>query len=347
MPKNWKSMLLYKDDKIINGIKLLNKTGLLIIIIVNKSNQLIGTVTDGDIRKGLAKNIILDDKLELIMNKNPKYIFENTDPLIIKKIISQEYHRAYPIINQKKVVVGCHFLDDFFAEEEKPPFLIMAGGFGKRLGKLTEDCPKPMLKVNNKPILEHIIIKAREEGFKNIYISTHYKSDVIENYFSKKNNLNVNISYFKEEKPLGTGGGFRFMKKFNGPIVVTNGDIISKIGYQKLLDFHNSNNGFATMAIIKHKIENPFGVVKYEGIQLTEFQEKPYWTTYVNAGIYVLNNKASKLIKKNEFISMPHLFNKIKNKNESVLIFHMHENWIDIGTPAELNKIKKDLEKFQ
>lgn len=347
MAKNWNSIILHKNEKIINGIELLNKTGLLIIIIVNKSNQLIGTVTDGDIRKGLSKNIILDDKLELIMNRHPKYLFENTDPKIIKKTVMQKHLIAYPIVNQKKVVVGCHFLDDFFSKEEKPPFLIMAGGFGKRLGKLTKNCPKPMLRVNKKPILEHIIIKAKEEGFKNIYISTHFKSNIIENYFSKKNNLDVNISYLKEETPLGTGGGFKFMSKFNGPVVVTNGDIISKIGYQKLLDFHKINHGYATMAIIQHKIENPFGVVKYEGNQLTEFEEKPSWITYVNAGIYVLDNKASKLIKKNEFISMPQLFNKIKNINKNVLIYHLHENWIDIGTPVELNKIKKDLDNFQ
>ena len=340
MFKNWKSTLLHKDEKIIKGITILNNSGLLIIIVVNKLNQLIGTVTDGDIRKGFAKGLTLDDKLELIMNKNPKYILENTASILIKKLIVKERYIALPLINSQKIVVGCHFLHEFFEELEKPPFLIMAGGFGKRLGKLTENCPKPMLKINKKPILEHIILKAKEEGFKNIYISTHYKSEIIENYFSKKNNLNINITYFKEESPLGTGGAFKFMGEFIGPVVVTNGDVISKIGYQKLLDYHINNNGFATMAIIRHKIYHPFGVIQHEGIQLTKFEEKPSWTTYINAGIYIINNSASELIKTNEALSMPNLFTKIKEKNKNVLIYHMHEDWVDIGTPEEYKKFK-------
>ena len=343
MSRNWKTIITHQDTKIINGINILNQTGLLIIIVVDFSNKLIGTVTDGDIRVGLANKLTLEDPLKLIMNNKPKYILENTSLMEIKEMQTHDRYIAFPIVTSKKIVIGCHFLDNKVSEIEKIPFLIMAGGFGTRLGKLTKNCPKPMLKINKIPILEHIIMKANFEGFKNIYISTHYKSEVIQNYFSKKKYLDLNITCFKEEIPLGTGGGFRFMNKFNGPIVVTNGDIISKIGYHKLLNFHRNNDGFATMAIIKHKIENPFGVVEYDGINLTKFQEKPSWTTYINAGIYVLDNQATKFIKKDQYISMPQLFNKIKKNNKNVLIFHMHEDWVDIGTPDQFKKTKKSL----
>ena len=222
-----------------------------------------------------------------------------------------------------------------------PPLLIMAGGFGKRLGKLTESCPKPMLKINNIPILEHIINKARDENFKQIYISTHFKSNIIENYFDDGSKFNVKITYIKEEKPLGTGGSLKMLNNYNGPIIITNGDIISKIGYQKLLEFHNLNRGVATMAVLKHEITNPFGVIKYNGIQLVDFEEKPSWVTYINAGIYVVDSSVRNIINKNENISMPMILKKLKAKNKEIFIFHMHEDWIDIGTPEALKKIKQ------
>ena len=238
-------------------------------------------------------------------------------------------------------MVGCYFEDNFFTIVEKPPFLIMAGGYGKRLKKLTENIPKPMIKINQKPILEHIINKAKEENFTNIFISTHYKSEIIENYFGNGNKFDVNIKYIKEEKPLGTGGSFKSMCNFDGPIIITNGDIISKIGYQKLLDFHNLNQGIATMAVIKHEIKNPFGVVKHDGIRLLDFEEKPSWFSYVNAGIYVVESEVSTIIRKKQYTSMPSILKKLIDKKNDVFIFHLHEDWVDIGTPTELKKIQK------
>ena len=341
--KNWKSILLTKENLIIDAINFLNRTGLLLIIIIDPTNKLIGTVTDGDIRKGLIKGLALYDKIETIMNNNPQYVYEKADKKKIELLFSIHFYKGIPIVDQRKKVIGCHFSTDFFKLEILPPLLIMAGGFGKRLGKLTEKCPKPMIKINEKPILEHIINKAKEEGFTNIFISTHYKSEIIENYFGQGEKFNVNISYLKEGKPLGTGGSFKFMNKFDGPIIVTNGDIISKIGYQKLLDFHNRSQGIATMAVLKHEIKNPFGVIKHDGINLLDFEEKPSWITYINAGIYVVESRACDFIKKNECISMPLLLKKINQNQNNVFIFHMHEDWIDVGTPEELKKIKKML----
>ena len=341
--KNWKLIILAKNSLIIDAINVLSNSGLLIVIIVDKSDKLLGTITDGDIRKGLAKGLMLSDKVSLVMNKNPKYVFQDTLFEDIKILFIKGKYRAIPVIDKNHKVINCYFQEFFFEMKENPPLLIMAGGFGKRLGKLTEKCPKPMLKIHNKPILEHIINRAKDENFTNIFIATHYKSEIIENYFGNGKDFNVKITYIKEKKPLGTGGSFKFMSKFEGPIVITNGDIISKIGYTKLLDFHILNNAKATMAVIKNEIKNPFGVVKYNGIKLMDFEEKPVWITSINAGIYVVDSKVTNLIKKNESISMPLIFKKLKQKNNNVFVFHMHEEWIDIGTPEELKKIKKKL----
>lgn len=339
----WKSIILTRKSQIIDAINKLNETGLLTIVVVDKEFKLLATITDGDIRKGLAKGFTIDQNISLIMNQHPKFIDQDVTFEEIKLLFSKEKFKALPVVDENKKVINCYFQDYFFDTKAVPPLLIMAGGFGKRLGVLTKKCPKPMLRLNNKPILEHIIEKARKENFTNIYISTHYRPEVIENYFGDGAKFDVKITYIKEQKPLGTGGSFKFMSKYKGPIVVTNGDIISKIGYKKMLDFHILNNGIATMAVIKNEIKNPFGVVRYNGILLEDFEEKPSWITYINAGIYIVEAAATKFLKKNENISMPVILKKLKTNNKDVFIFHMHEDWIDIGTPTEFRKIKKKL----
>jgi len=277
------------------------------------------------------------------MNKNPSFATEPRDLIQIQTFLFKDKFKAIPVVDKDEKVIDCYFYDNFFKSDINPPFLIMAGGFGKRLGKLTEETPKPMLKVNNIPILEHIIKKARAEHFTKIFISTHYKSEIIENYFGNGHNFDVSITYLKEKKPLGTGGSFHLMKKFKGPVLVTNADIISKIGYRKLLDFHLLNNGIATMAVIKNEIQNPFGVVKSDGINLIDFEEKPVWINYINAGIYVVDSIVAKSVKENTNISMPMILKKLTEKKENIFIFHMHEHWVDIGTPEQLKEINKKI----
>ena len=340
---DWKSIILTRKCKIIDAINVLNKTGLLAIIVVDEEFKLLATITDGDIRKGLAKGFTIDQNISLIMNQDPKFVDQHETFEEIKLLFTKEKFKALPVVDENKKVINCYFQNYFFDTQAPPPLLIMAGGFGKRLGILTKKCPKPMLKLNKKPILEHIIDKAKKENFTNIYISTHYKPEVIENYFGDGSKFDVKITYIKEQKPLGTGGSFKFMSKYKGPIVVTNGDIISKIGYKKLLDFHTLNNGIATMAVIKNEIKNPFGVVRYNGIHLEDFEEKPSWITYINAGIYIIETEATKFLKKGENISMPVILKKLKKNNKNVFIFHMHEDWIDIGTPEEFKKIKQKI----
>jgi dTDP-glucose pyrophosphorylase len=340
---NWRSIILSKNHLIMDAIKILNDSGLLIVIIVDDAYKLIATLTDGDIRKGLAKGLTLDDHVSSVMNTNPKFVNKKHSFEEVKLLFINDNYKGIPVVDKNKIVINCYFQNDFFEVEENPPLLIMAGGYGKRLGKLTKKIPKPMVQLQSKPILEHIINKAIQENFTNIYISTHFKSEIIEEYFGDGSKFNIKISYIKEKKPLGTGGSFKLMSKYKGPIVVTNGDIISKIGYRKLLDFHNLNNGIATMAVLKNEIKNQFGVVKCKGISMIDFEEKPSWITYINAGIYILDSKATKFIEKNQNISMPLILKKLKDNNQNVYIFHMHEDWIDIGTPAELKKIKKIL----
>ena len=199
------------------------------------------------------------------------------------------------------------------------------------MGNLTKDKPKPMLKVKNKPMLQHIVEMAVKEGFEKIFISTHYLAEQIHDYFGDGSTFGADINYIFEEKPLGTGGSFARLPVEEGLCLVTNADIISGVGYSKLVDFHRLHGGAATMAVKQHIIQHPFGVVKADGVDLLEFEEKPIWKTNINAGIYVLDMHLKKLIKKNEVIDMPNLIARASKEYKDVKIFPLHESWIDLG----------------
>ena len=328
-------------------IENLNRSGLQIVLLVDENKNLIATVTDGDIRRGLASGLTLDDQIIKVANLNPKTVFKNTNKNILKNLFNNSAYKAIPIIDNYKKLIGCHFIESFINSKNlESPFLIMAGGFGTRLGEITKKCPKPMLHINNKPILQHIIEKASQDGFKKIYISTHFLGNIIEDFFGNGERFNVNISYLREKNPLGTAGCLKLMPNFSSPIVITNGDLISKIGYKTILDYHYSVSASATMAVTDHKIFHPFGIIKSDGIDLIDFQEKPVWKTNVNAGIYVLDKSAPDLIDLNENVPMPEIFTRFQERKERTVIFPVHEKWIDAGTPKDLSILLKNNSDF-
>ena len=219
----------------------------------------------------------------------------------------------------------------------------MAGGLGLRLGSLTKNCPKPMLPINGKPILEHIINKLKLNGFQNIYISVNYLKNQIVDYFENGDNFGVKISYIYEKKPLGTAGS---LKKLEGKIktkdfIVLNGDILSSVDISKLLNFHKKNQSFATMAIRNYEIQNKYGVVIMNGMEITKFVEKPTIKNYINAGVYVLNKEILNYIEKNKKIDMPKLFLLAKKKKKLISACPVYENWADIGSNEDYFEVIK------
>ena len=331
---------LPKNITTIDTIKNLESSGLQIVILIDQENRVIATITDSDIRKGFADGLKINQKIFPYANKKPQTVTNDATYDEIKSLFRiNPGFKAIPVVDNKNKLIGCHFIDEFLNRGViDAPFLIMAGGFGKRLGKLTSNCPKPMLKIGDKPILQHIIEKAKKDGFFNIFISTHFLSHIIENYFEDGKKFDVNIKYLKEERPLGTAGCLQLLPEIKTPIVVTNGDLISKIGYKTILDFHYSVASSATMAVVEHKIQHPFGVINSDGINLTSFEEKPIWKTNINAGIYVLNQSVIKLVKRNEVVSMPDIFKRVQMRNKKTTIFPIHEKWMDLGTPQNLKK---------
>ena len=222
--------------------------------------------------------------------------------------------------------------------------VIMAGGMGTRLGSHTENCPKPLLLVAGKPMLEHIIERAKLQGFSHFVLAIHYLGHMIESHFGNGERLGVQIDYLREESPLGTAGALSLLAALpEAPFVVTNGDVITDIRYGELLDFHNLHAASATMAVRMHEWQHPFGVVKLNGADIVGFEEKPIARSYINAGVYALNPESLSFLVRNEHCDMPSLIERLKANVQRTVAYPMHEQWLDVGRPADLALAQKSI----
>jgi NDP-sugar pyrophosphorylase family protein len=252
-----------------------------------------------------------------------------------------------PLLNDNGKIVGLEILQHILEKNKiDNPVFLLAGGFGKRLLPLTKDIPKPLIKIGNVPIIENTIIQLSNHGFSNFIISTHYKAEMFKEYFGNGKNWGVNIEYIYEKKPLGTAGSLGLIKnKPEVPFVVMNSDIITKINFETLIQYHIENKNSCTVCVQKHEIDLPYGIVLANEESISHIEEKPKKTFLINAGIYVFSPHLLDNIKKNEYIQMTDfILDQIKNK-EKVSAFPIHEYWIDIGKKESLEKAEKDIFK--
>jgi dTDP-glucose pyrophosphorylase len=341
--KNLKELILGTDNTMQDAIKNLENSRMKIVL-VEKNKKFVGIVTDGDIRRGILQGFSQKTPIKKILNKkaivcNSSYSQEELKNIMIKNGIN-----SIPIVNKNKKIIDVKFL--FENEIEKNHItnymVIMAGGKGERLMPLTKYLPKTLLKVSGKPIAQHIIQRAKNNGYGNFIISINHLGRLIKKKIGNGKSLSVKIKYIKENKKLGTAGSLSLMKKIlKNNFVVTNGDVITNINYNDLLKFHIENNAIATMAIRSYEIKNPFGEIRTIGNEIVDYFEKPVYKSYVNTGIYAFHPRILKLMKYNKEISMIQLFKKIKQKKFKVLAYPIHERWIDIGTPENFFSAEK------
>ena len=320
-------------------LKVMNFTALKVALVINKKNKFVGIITDGDVRRGLIKNISITEKIIKITNKKTKVTHQNINSNEAKKIMEVNKIDHLPIVNRNKELIGLYLKEQLLIKNYlKNTVVIMAGGKGKRLRPLTYKIPKPMIKINKKPILEHIILKLKKEKFNNILISVNYLKKKIKTYFKQGQKLGVNIKYLEEKKSLGTIGSISLMENKNKlPFIVCNGDVVSKVNAENILKFHNLHKSYATIGVVEYEEQNPFGVIKSKNFKFQGISEKPIKKYFVGAGIYVFNSSISKYLKKNSKLDTPELLNILKKKKKKVLVFPIHEDWKDIG---KLNDLK-------
>ena len=241
---DWPKVILKLNDTIQTAIMVLDEVSaesLRIVVIVDENERLIGTVTDGDIRRGLIKRFSMDTAITKIMSTNPIVAFESDDKQQIFSKMKELDVFSIPIIDSDRKIVGIETLTNLLEKNKYDnPVLLMAGGFGERLKPLTEHLPKPLLKLGGKPILEHILEQFIASGFHDFYISIYYKAEIVKKHFGDGGNWNVSIKYIHEEEPLGTAGALGLLPSNlpKLPILVMNGDLLTKIDFNKLLNFH-------------------------------------------------------------------------------------------------------------
>jgi dTDP-glucose pyrophosphorylase len=339
---SWKNLKVSPKCSLYYALEVIEKEGCGAVVVCSEDNKLVGLITDGDVRRAILSKKSLDSPVSDIMTRNPKYVFEGTTKEEIKNILSFNKISHLPVINNHSEIVGFETVKTIEQiEPHKNTVFLMAGGFGTRLKPLTNDVPKPMLRVGGKPILEHIILEFKKNGFFNFVISLHYHPKQIRDYFGQGNNLGVNIDYVYENMPLGTAGALRLLpsKYRQAPIIVMNGDLLTKVNSDKLLKFHCKRyDSEATMAVREFDYQVPYGVVETKDDSFLGVAEKPLQKFMVNAGIYVINPECIEKIPHNTRYDMTDLINSIPN----VSVFLIHEYWLDIGKMPDFERAQKD-----
>lgn len=335
---------VFKNQTIKEALEAIDKGAIRIAIVLDDNKKVIGTISDGDIRRGLLNNLNLNSHIENLYFKEPTLAnINDSKESIIQKALAKKLYQI-PIVDDEGKLVDIEDLATLLKiNNRRNRVVLMAGGLGTRLRPLTEDIPKPLLKVGNKPILETIIENFAKYGFVNITISVNYKSDMIKEYFGDGSKLGVNIDYIEETKRLGTAGALSLLTdKPQEPFFVMNGDLLTNVNFSHLLDFHSLENSIATMCVREYDYQVPYGVVETNGSNITSIKEKPVQKFFVNAGIYTLSPQVFDYIPKNEFYDMPTLFEKLINEKLKTISFPVHEYWLDIGKMSDFEQAQSE-----
>ena len=343
--KDWSEITLKTSNSVEDAIEVLHSGGLGVALVVDKQGKLLGTVTDGDIRRALSKHLGMDCLVKEVMNSSSTTALNSDSSDVIMSKMKSRNLLHIPIINEDGFLVGLETLQHLtYDKKYDNPVFLMAGGFGTRLHPLTEDTPKPLLSVGNRPILETILSRFINAGFHNFFISTYYKAEKVQAHFGDGSAWGVKIEYVNEEKPLGTAGSIGLLPKNlpKLPILMINGDVLTKVNFEHLLTFHQQQKGIATMCIREYDVQIPFGVVNYEELQAKSIVEKPIRKFFVNAGIYVFEPELINKVTTNTHIDMPNLLDNQIGQGEKVSVFPLYEYWLDVGQIEDYKKANRE-----
>jgi dTDP-glucose pyrophosphorylase len=344
--ESWRKGLIPAVATLQETIRNLDQSGLQIALVVSADGVLLGTVTDGDIRRGLLRGLDLSSRVEAIMQREPLVVPPTLGREVVLQLMQANKFHQLPVVDEQRRIVGLHVWDNLLTPVKRPNLMvIMAGGQGTRLRPHTASCPKPLLAVGGKPMLEHIVLRARAEGFGQFVLAIHYLGDMIEEYFGDGTRWQVEIRYVREPVPLGTAGAIALLDPRPAvPFVVSNADVLTDIHYGELLDFHRRHDAAATMAVRLHEWQHPFGVVRSRGVDIIGFEEKPISRSHINAGIYVIEPAALDALRPGEPCDMPTLFTRLQERSARTIVYPMHEPWLDVGRAADLERAQSELQ---
>ena len=344
----WQEAICHRGKTIRDAIEAIDVGAIQICLVTDSDNRLVGTITDGDVRRALLRGIDVTGPLEQIVNATPVTARAgDTNPSIIA-LMNRTKVRQVPILDADGRIVDVALE----GEIESPAVdgdnlvVLMAGGLGMRLRPLTNDIPKPLLPVGNKPLLQTILEGFVDQGFTRFMISVNYKAETIKAHFGDGSPWNVAISYLEEDEQLGTAGALRLLpERPEAPFVVMNGDLLTKVNYRHLLSFHKEQDARATMCVREYEYEVPFGVVELSENRVTNVDEKPLVRSFINAGIYALDPDVLELIPPDGKYDMTTLFQTLAGSSMNTAAFPVREYWLDVGHAEDLARADGEYRK--
>jgi dTDP-glucose pyrophosphorylase len=344
--KSWRDLLIEPSATIREAISRIDSGNSQIVLVAAERGILLGTVTDGDVRRGLLRGLSLDDAVSEVMNRTPATADQADDRGAILALMKRKLVHQVPLVDERGAVVGLETLDELLQPGRRDtPVVLLAGGLGMRLRPLTDELPKPMLRIGEKPILESIVGSFVEYGFHRFYFAVNYKADVIERHFGDGSRWDVRIEYLRETTRLGTAGPLSLLPQLSGePVIVMNADILTRVNFTHLLDFHRQSSASATVCVREHRHIVPYGVVEMQDNLVTSIEEKPIRRSMVSAGIYVLEQDAFRHLTKGGYCDMPTLLQDLIDRGMRTAGFPIHEFWLDIGRLEDLERANEYFE---
>lgn len=345
--KDWKQIVVSPETPLRDAIARIDGSGLQLALILDQDGRLLGILSDGDVRRAILQGCDLAVPTSSVMNGNPTAVPAHSTRNELLALMRRKVLHHIPLIDDEGRVVGLATMDDFTGVTERPNWVVlMAGGLGSRLLPLTETCPKPMLRVGGKPILENILESFSEQGFRKFFFSVNYLADAVRDYFGDGSRWGVNIRYLHEDKRLGTAGALSLLpERPREPLIIMNGDLLTKVRFDSMLNFHVEHNAHATMAVRECDFQIPYGVVQLNGSKIAAIEEKPVQRFFVNAGIYTLSPEVFAHIPEKTFFDMPTLFDKLLAAGRSTAAYPLREYWLDIGRLEELERAQLEWSK--
>jgi dTDP-glucose pyrophosphorylase len=332
-------------------MECIDRSGKGIALVLDEERRLIATVTDGDIRRAILAGMDLNLKIgELVArraqphNSRPVTADVGTSSDVLLHTMNEKGLRHVPLVDEDERVVSVVLLSDLAKEYELPlRAMVMAGGLGTRLRPLTEDLPKPMLPLGSRPLLELIVEQLREAGIRKVNVATHYKGDVISDHFKDGQDFGVDIRYVKEDQPLGTAGALSLLEESDEPLLVINGDILTRVDFRAMLNFHREHGADLTVAVRLYEFNVPYGVVLTDGVAVKGISEKPIVRQFINAGIYLLSPPVRRLVPNGQPYDIPDLIQLLLSQGGSVVSFPIREYWLDIGKADHYDQAQSDV----
>lgn len=307
------------------------------MVVVCDGSRVLGTLTDGDLRRALIKGARLNDPIAPHFNRDFVCVGPDVLRADVLEVMQARHVEAIPVVDAEHRLVGVHTLHSILGHQAKENCaLIMAGGKGTRLGALTAKTPKPMLKVAGRPIIERILLHLLHHGIHQVYIAINHLGNVIEDYFGDGSSWGCKISYVREEQPMGSGGALSLIPQQRRDLLLLNGDILIEADLSRLISFHERGNYFATMGIHYYSHEIPFGCIDVDGDRIMAMEEKPLLTKTINGGVYVLSPEAVRNVPRETYYPVTRLFEQALDEGQPCGAYPLDGEWVDVGSPEQL-----------